>query len=96
MAFYNQSYLEHDSAFENDQHEKSEQAVVPIFVQTPESDTEDLEDKERRGSMFPKECGERRNWNIEFIFPVKIEQGLDDVACKSLRGGEFRQRRVAC
>jgi hypothetical protein len=45
-------YLPHHSAFENEEHEEGEKRIVPILIQTPQSDTKDLEDEEWRNGVF--------------------------------------------
>lgn len=46
------SYLEYDSTLKYNEHEQREERVVPILVQTPQTDTENLKDEERGHSMF--------------------------------------------
>ena len=63
MSFVQQSQristdLEDDCAFEYNQHESREETVVPVFVQAPESHTENLEDEERCDSMLGKQLCE--------------------------------------
>jgi hypothetical protein len=48
------TYLKDDSTFKYDQHEQSKQGIIPILVQTPKSNTEDLENKEWSDGMFGK------------------------------------------
>ena|ERR1700733_7596215 len=76
-------YLEHHGAFEYDQHEQSEEAVVPILVKAPQGNAEDLKDKERRRGVLAKKGGKRRYWYVEFIFPIQICQGLNFVRCEA-------------
>ena len=45
-------YLPDDGGFKDDEHEEGEDRVVPVLVQTPESDTKDLEDEEWGHGMF--------------------------------------------
>lgn len=53
--------LEHDRAFKDDQHESRKQTVVPVFIQAPQGDTEDLKHEEGRNGMLRKELG--KLWN---------------------------------
>lgn len=60
-----------DGALEHDKHEQRKQAIIPILIQAPQRHTEDLEHEERRGRMFPKQLGERRNRDVKLIAPVQ-------------------------
>lgn len=42
-------------ALEHDEHDEGENTVVPVLVQTPQSDAENLEDKERSDRTFLEE-----------------------------------------
>ena len=59
--------LEDHSAFEHDQHEESEETVVPVLIQAPEGDTKDLEDEKGGRRVFAEQLGEGRNRDIEFV-----------------------------
>ena len=69
--------MPHDRALEHDEHEQSEQAVVPIFVQTPECHAENLEDEEWGNTVLCEEGGECRDGDIEFILVIQKEQIVD-------------------
>jgi hypothetical protein len=56
--------LEHNCALKYDQHEPREQTVVPVFIQTPQGDAENLEHEERRNSMLCKELRELGDRNM--------------------------------
>ena len=47
-------YLLHKGGFKSNQHEKSEDAVVPVLIKTPQSNTKHLEHKERSSGPFFK------------------------------------------
>jgi len=64
------TYLPDNCALEYYEHEEGEKAVVPVFVEHPEGYAEDLENEEWRGSMFRKQCAERRNWYVELVFSI--------------------------
>lgn len=78
--------MPYDRALEHDEHEQSEQAVVPIFVQTPECDAEDLEDEEWGNTVLCKEGRECRNRDIEFILVIEGEQVVDISRLETGRG----------
>lgn len=42
----------------------------PVFIKTPKTNTEDLEDEERCNSVFTKEFGEAGDGDVESIFAV--------------------------
>lgn len=65
------TYLPNHSALEHDEHEQSKDAVIPVLIQAPESDTKDLEDEERCGCVFTKELGKRRNGDVELVLAVQ-------------------------
>ena len=48
------SHLPDNRAFENHEHEESEKAIVPVFVEHPQGHAEDLEDEERSRSVLRK------------------------------------------
>ena len=64
------TYLPDNCALEYYEHEKGEEAVVPVFVEHPEGYAENLENEERRGSMLGKQCAEGRNWDVELVFSI--------------------------
>lgn len=46
-------YLLNKGGFKSDQHEKSEDTVVPVFIKTPQANTKHLKHKEWcRGPLF--------------------------------------------
>ena len=47
--------LPDDRTLEHDKHEQCEQTIIPILVQTPQGDTEDLKNKKRCSGLFSKE-----------------------------------------
>ena len=69
--------MPYNRALEQDEHEQSEQAVVPIFIQTPECDAENLEDEEWGNTVFCEEGCECRDGDIEFILVIKDAQVVD-------------------
>ena len=66
--------LPHSCALDHDKYEQCKQAVVPVFVETPQRDTENLENEEGRGGMFCKERSGRRDRDIKRVLPVKRQQ----------------------
>jgi len=58
------THLEDGSTLKRDQHEPSEQTEFPKLVQTPKRNTEQLEDEERRDSVFGEEFGEFGNRDV--------------------------------
>jgi hypothetical protein len=65
-----EAYLPHNSALKHDKHEECKETIVPILVKTPKGDTKDLEDKERRRSMFQKQFCEGGDGDIELVLSV--------------------------
>lgn len=65
------TYLPDDSTLKNNQHKQGEQTIVPVLVQAPQSHAEDLENKERRGSMLSEQGSKRRNGNTELVLPIE-------------------------
>jgi len=63
-------YLPHNSTLEYDEHDKGEEGVIPVLVQTPQSNTENLEDKEGCYSMFFEKFLESRDGYIESVKSV--------------------------
>lgn len=78
------AHLEYNGALEHNQHEQGEQTVVPILVETPEGDAEDLEDEEGGSSMFTEEFCKRGNRDVEFVPAIETLE---------LRGGLGSQSR---
>lgn len=66
----NYAHLPDNCALENHEHEEGEKAVVPVLIEHPESHTEDLEDKERSGSVFNKQRAEGRNGNVKLVLSI--------------------------
>ena len=54
-----------------------EERVVPVFVQHPKPNTEDLEDEEWSNGMLPKQLREGWNGNIECIFAIVLMDSRD-------------------
>jgi hypothetical protein len=88
------SYLRDCSALEDDQHEQCEKRVVPVLVEAPECDAEDLEDEERRSRMFPKELQERGDRDVELVFTEQALELLDVRRTKPGDRGEAAERWV--
>ena len=63
--------LPHGCASKCDKREQRKQAVVPVFVETPQRDTEDLENEEWRDGMFCEWLPERRDRDIKRVLPVQ-------------------------
>jgi hypothetical protein len=64
--------LPNNSAFKGDEHEEREERIVPILIEEPEADAEDLENEEWRNSMLLEELGEGGNGNIERVCSVML------------------------
>ncbi|KAG9765972.1 hypothetical protein KCU73_g154, partial [Aureobasidium melanogenum] len=62
----------HDSALKDDEHEKGEERVIPVFIKHPEADTENLEDEEGGDSMLLEQFCERRNGDVEGISAIVL------------------------
>ena len=52
--------LPHNGALESNEHEQREERVVPVFIEHPQSNTEDLEDEERCNGVLLEELEEVR------------------------------------
>ncbi|GJC78632.1 hypothetical protein ColLi_01470 [Colletotrichum liriopes] len=77
--------LPDDGALEGDQHEESEERVVPVLVKHPETNTEDLEDEEGRDGVLLEELGEGGNRDIEGVGAVVLLDPLQLVlGCNAL------------
>ncbi len=87
--------LPHHGALEHDQHEEGEKRVVPILVQHPQADAEDLEDEEGRYRMLLEELGEGGHGDIEGVDTIVL---LETVQLRCGRDApgllEFPQRRL--
>lgn len=89
------AYLRDGRALEHDEHEQRKETVIPVLVQTPQRDAEDLEHKEWRGRMLAEQLEEARHRDIELVLSVQARGGGE------LGGGEAfghlvrRQRRLA-
>ena len=57
--------LPHSCALDHDKYEQCKQAVVPVFVETRQPDTEDLENEEGHSGMFRELRSERRDRGTE-------------------------------
>jgi hypothetical protein len=68
--------LEYDSAFKHDQHEKGKQGIVPVLIQTPQTDAKDLEHKERSNSVFLEQFHESGDGNIESRWERRIRRTI--------------------
>ena len=66
-----------DSALKDDQHEECEQRVVPVFIQHPKPNTEDLENEEWRNGVLLEKLEECRHWNIESVIAIVVLESLD-------------------
>ena len=73
--------LPDNGALENDEHEQGEERVVPVFVQHPQTDAEDLEDEEGGDGVFLEELGEGRDGDVERVGAIVLLQAVE------LRGG---------
>jgi hypothetical protein len=51
-------HLPNDGALKYDQHEESEYTVIPILIQAPKSDAENLKDEEWCCRLLSKQFGE--------------------------------------
>ena len=65
-----QPYLPHNGTLKHDKHEEREETVVPILVQTPKGDAEDLEDKKRCCCVFREQFGEGGDGNIKLVLSI--------------------------
>lgn len=63
-------YLPHNSTLKHNKHKECEETVVPILIQTPKGDAEDLEDKEGRCGVFREQFREGRDRNIKLVLSV--------------------------
>lgn len=78
-----ETHLEDDGALKNDEHEEGEKRVVPVLVEHPQADAEDLEHKKGRDGVLGKEAEERRHGDVKRVGAVAAEGELD-----GLFGGE--------
>jgi hypothetical protein len=78
--------LEHDCALKDHQHEAGEKTVVPVFIQAPEGDAEDLENEEGCDGMLCEKFRELGNWNVA---------GIRAEFCRQVRNGNvWRERNL--
>ena len=61
-----------NSALKHDEHEQREYRVIPVFIQAPEADAEDLKNEERRGRVLSEKGTEGWNWDVEFVLPEQL------------------------
>lgn len=80
-------YLEYDGALKDDEHEEGKETVVPVLVETPESDTEYLKDKKGGGCVFCKEFCEGGNGDVELVLAIEGEE-MGSVMVSDGGGGE--------
>lgn len=63
-------YLPHDSALKHNKHKECEETVVPILVETPKGNAEDLEDKERCCGVFREQFREGGDGNVKLVLSI--------------------------
>lgn len=84
--------LEDSRALKDDQHEQREETVVPVLVEAPQSDTEDLEDEEGRDGVLRKEFCKGRDGDVEDVLAKVVANRVDDRGrVQSGRGLEGRK-----
>jgi hypothetical protein len=71
------AHLENNGALENDQHESGKERIVPVLVQHPQRNTEDLEDEEWCNGMFSEELGESGNGDMALVLSVRRGQNIE-------------------
>lgn len=85
--------LPHNRALESDKHEQGEDRVVPVLVETPQADTEQLEDEERRHSVLLEQLAERRDGDVERVEAIVVRKTGDFLFALETAGelvvGEF-------
>jgi hypothetical protein len=64
--------LPDDSTLENDEHEESKERIVPVLIEHPKSNTEDLEDEEWCNGVLLEQFGKGRNGNIESVGAIVL------------------------
>ncbi|KAI3487633.1 hypothetical protein L1887_48414 [Cichorium endivia] len=69
--------LEDDGALEDDEHEEREERVVPVLVEHPQADAEDLEDEEGCDGVLEEEIDELGLGNVELVLAKGAESELD-------------------
>src|SRR5882672_8998966 len=69
--------LEDDGALKDDEHEQREQAEVPVLVEAPQRDAEDLEHEEGRGGVLREERGEGRDGDVALVLAVQGQHVLE-------------------
>jgi hypothetical protein len=57
--------LEYHSAFKDNQHEKSKQRVVPVLIQTPQTNAENLKHEEGSYGVFLEKFNKSRDRDIK-------------------------------
>src|SRR6266498_2553833 len=65
------TYLPNHGAFKDNEHKEGKKTVVPIFVQTPEGNTKDLEHEKRSGCVLREQFSEGGNGDVKFVVPVQ-------------------------
>lgn len=81
-------------ALEDDEHEEGEEGVVPVLVQTPQRDAEDLEDEEGGGGVLAEELEEGGDGDVELVLAVGSERVGDLEALEAGGGDVGGERRV--
>jgi len=64
--------LPDDSTLENDEHEESKERIVPVLIEHPKSNTEDLEDEEWCNGVLLEQFGKGRNGDIESVGAIVL------------------------
>lgn len=62
--------LEDNGTFEDHQHERGEERIVPVLVQAPQSHTEHLKDEEWGHGMLSEQLGELGNGDVTFVVSI--------------------------
>jgi len=70
------TYLPDDGGLKYDQHEQGEERVVPVLIQAPKSDTENLENEEGGDGVFLEKLSELGQGNVESIEAISGKGGL--------------------
>jgi hypothetical protein len=63
--------LEYDRTLKHYEHEQCEQAVVPVFIQAPQPDAENLKNKERGRGVLGEQRREGWDGNVKFVLSVQ-------------------------
>lgn len=75
--------LPDDCALEGDEHEEGKERVVPVLIEHPQTNTEDLEDEEGRDGMLLEQLGEGGDGNVKSVEAIvlldarQLDLGLD-------------------